>query len=110
MAEIGETTTETLRGETPGNEPALLDRYVSAAARIARQAVGDPTIPPAFERYGAIKDNSNEQTYLWQKERLGEEFPLGSRGGIAARNTECPSVRSEGHSGSEAVRWSQEWA
>jgi Protein of unknown function (DUF1592)/Protein of unknown function (DUF1588)/Protein of unknown function (DUF1587)/Protein of unknown function (DUF1585)/Protein of unknown function (DUF1595)/Planctomycete cytochrome C len=67
-------------------EPALLDRYVSAAARIAREAVGDPTIPPAFERYGAIKNNSNEQTYLWQKERLGEEFPLGSRGGIAARH------------------------
>ena len=37
-------------------QPALLDRYVSAAARIARRAVGDPTIlPPAFERYGAIK-------------------------------------------------------
>ena len=67
-------------------EPALLDRYVSAAARIARQAVGDPTIPAAFERYGAIKDNSNEQTYLRQTERLGEDFPLGSRGGIAARH------------------------
>jgi mono/diheme cytochrome c family protein len=67
-------------------EPALLDRYVSAAARIARQAVGDPSIPPAIERYGAIKDNSNEQTYLRQTERLGEDFPLGSRGGIAARH------------------------
>jgi hypothetical protein len=67
-------------------EPALLDRYVSAAARIARQAVGDPTIPPGFQRYGAIKDNSNEQTYLRQTERLGEDFPLGSRGGIAARH------------------------
>ena len=67
-------------------EPSLLDRYVSAAAKIAREAVGDPTIPPAFERYGAIKDNSNEQTYLWQKDRLGEDFPLGSRGGIAARH------------------------
>ena len=65
-------------------EPALLDRYISAAAKIARQAVGDPTIPAAFQRYGAIKDNSNEQTYLSQKDRLGEDFPLGSRGGIAA--------------------------
>jgi hypothetical protein len=67
-------------------EPSLLDRYVSAAAKIAREAVGDPRIPPAFERYGAIKNNSNEQVYLWQKERLGEDFPLGSRGGIAARH------------------------
>jgi hypothetical protein len=67
-------------------EPSLLDRYVSAAARIAREAVGDPTIPPAFVRYGAIKNNSNEQVYLWQKDRLGEDFPLGSRGGIAAKH------------------------
>ena len=67
-------------------EPALLDRYVSAAAKIARQAIGDPTIPAAFERYGAIKDNSNEQTYLWQKERLGEDFPLG----IPRRNSGAP--------------------
>ena len=67
-------------------EPSLLDRYVAAAAKIAREAVGDPTIPAAFERYGAIKNNSNEQVYLWQKDRLGEDFPLGSRGGIAARH------------------------
>ncbi len=67
-------------------EPSLLDRYVAAAARIAREAVGDPTIPPAFVRYGAIRNNSNEQVYLWQKDRLGEDFPLGSRGGIAAKH------------------------
>jgi len=66
--------------------PALLDRYLNAAARIARLAVGDPTIPSAFERYTAVKGNSNEQTYLWQTERLSEDFPLGSRGGIAVRH------------------------
>jgi hypothetical protein len=32
-------------------EPALLDRYLTAGAKIARIAVGDPTIRPAFERY-----------------------------------------------------------
>jgi hypothetical protein len=69
-----------------GIEPALLDRYLTAAAKIARVAVGDPTIPPAFERYTAVKGNTNEQTWLWQTERLGESFPLGSRGGIAARH------------------------
>jgi cytochrome c5 len=67
-------------------EPALLDRYLTAAARIARLAVGDPTLRPTFERYTAVKGNSNEQTWLWQTERLGENFPLGSRGGIAARH------------------------
>jgi mono/diheme cytochrome c family protein len=67
-------------------EPALLDRYLTAAAKIARMAVGDPTIPPAVERYTAVKGNSNEQTWLWQTERLSEDFPLGSRGGITARH------------------------
>ena len=67
-------------------QPALLDRYVSAASTIARRAVGDATIPPAFERYGALKDNANDQTYLRQMDRLGEDFPLGSKGGIAARH------------------------
>ena len=67
-------------------EPALLDRYLTAAAKIARLAVGDPTLPPAVERYTAVKGNSNEQTWLWQTDRLGEDFPLGSRGGIAARH------------------------
>lgn len=67
-------------------QPALLDRYLAAAAKIARLVVGDPTIPAGFERYTALKGNSNETTWLWQNERLGEEFPLGSRGGIAARH------------------------
>jgi mono/diheme cytochrome c family protein len=69
-----------------GIEPALLDRYLTAAARIARIAVGDPSLRPTEERYTAVKGNSNEQTWLWQTERLGESFSLGSRGGIAARH------------------------
>ena len=67
-------------------QPALLDRYLAAAAKIARLAVGDPAMPAGFERYTALKDNSNESTWLSQNERLGEEFPLGSRGGIVARH------------------------
>ena len=67
-------------------EPALLDRYLTAAAKIARVAVGDPSVSPAIERYTAVKGNSNEQTWLWQTDRLGEDFPLGSRGGIAVRH------------------------
>ena len=67
-------------------QPALLDRYLSAAAKIARLAVGDPAMPAGFDRYTALKDNSNESTWLSQDERLGEEFPLGSRGGIVARH------------------------
>jgi len=67
-------------------EPSLLDRYLTAATKIARLAVGDPTMPPVFVRYGAVEGNANEQTWLWQTDRLGEEFPLGSRGGVVARH------------------------
>ena len=66
--------------------PALQVRYLTAAAKIARVAVGDPTIPPGFDRYTAVKNNANERTNLWHDERLGEEFPLGTRGGIVARH------------------------
>lgn len=67
-------------------QPALLDRYVAAAASIARRAIGDPSIPAAFVRYGALRGSANDQTYLRQIERLSEEFPLGSKGGVAARH------------------------
>ncbi|HEU4695310.1 MAG TPA: DUF1592 domain-containing protein [Vicinamibacterales bacterium] len=69
-----------------GMEPALLERYLTAAAKIARVAVGDATLRPTVERYTAVKGNSNEQTWLWQTERLDESFSLGSRGGIAVRH------------------------
>ncbi|HEY7387695.1 MAG TPA: DUF1592 domain-containing protein [Bryobacteraceae bacterium] len=65
-------------------QPALLDRYLSAAAYVARRAVGDASLPPAFVRYGALKGNANDQTYLRQTDRLSEDFPLGSKGGVAA--------------------------
>ena len=67
-------------------EPALLDRYLTAAAKIARLAVGDPTLRPAFERYTAVKGNSNEQTWLWQTERLGEDVSAG----LARRHRGAP--------------------
>jgi len=66
--------------------PALLDRYLNAAAKISRLALGDATLRPAFERYTAVRNSSSERTWLWQTDRLGEEFPLGSRGGIVARH------------------------
>lgn len=66
--------------------PALLDRYVSAAAAISRRAVGDPSIPAGFVRYGAMATNANDHTYLFQTERMSEEFPLGTKGGIVANH------------------------
>ena len=59
--------------------PLLLERYVSAARKIARLAMGDPAIRPDSQRY-------NVSELLVQTERMSEDLPFGSRGGIAFRH------------------------
>ncbi len=59
--------------------PGLLERYMSAARKISRLAIGDPTIRPAVEIYEVSR-------YLLQDDRASEELPFGSRGGIAIRH------------------------
>jgi mono/diheme cytochrome c family protein len=59
--------------------PALLDRYVTAANKISRLAVGLPPTGPVIEAY-QIPLN------LQQDDRLSEELPFGSRGGTAIRH------------------------
>ena len=56
--------------------PALLERYLSAARRISRLAVGfAPPVPRV--------DTHHVPLLLYQDERLSEDLPFGSRGGIA---------------------------
>ena len=70
--------------DTNGNvlsvSPALFDRYLAAANRISRLAVGDPTIGPGYAAatYGTPR-------LLYQDDRL-EDQPFGSRGGMAVRH------------------------
>ena len=61
--------------------PALFDRYLSAANRVSRLAVGDPTIGPGFA--AATYDTPR---LLYQDDRMSEELPFGSRGGLAIRH------------------------
>jgi hypothetical protein len=61
--------------------PALFERYMSAARRISRLAVGDRTIGPAF----ASRTYEVSQA-VWQDTRMSEELPFGSRGGGAVRH------------------------
>ena len=56
--------------------PLLLERYLSAAEKIARLAVGDLTVEPDFTTHEIPK-------LLVQDSRMSEDLPLGSRGGIA---------------------------
>ena len=59
--------------------PALLDRYMSAAKKVTRQALGRPLPGPAIQTY-------NVPRLLIQNTRLSEDLPFGSRGGIAVRH------------------------
>ena len=58
---------------------AMLERYMSAARKISRLAIGDPTIAPVFETYDIPKT-------LAQDDRMSEDLPFGSRGGTAIRH------------------------
>ena len=58
--------------------PSLMDRYMSAARRISRLALGDPSIGPGFtSRTYVVPIN------MTQNDRMSEELPFGSRAGIA---------------------------
>ena len=59
--------------------PGLLERYMSAARRISRLAVGDPTIEADAVRYPL-------SSLLVQDDRMSEDLPFGSRGGAAVRH------------------------
>ncbi|HEY7170345.1 MAG TPA: DUF1587 domain-containing protein, partial [Vicinamibacterales bacterium] len=59
--------------------PGLFERYMSAARKVARLAVGDPALRPAVDAYEVSR-------YLLQDDRVSEDTPFGSRGGIAIRH------------------------
>ena len=59
--------------------PVLLERYLSAARKISRTAVGDMTLPASYQTYTVPHG-------LIQDDRLSETAPVGSRGGTAIRH------------------------
>jgi mono/diheme cytochrome c family protein len=59
--------------------PGLLERYLSAARKISRLAVGDPTLRPVADTYQI-------SALLAQDDQTSEELPFGSRGGVAVRH------------------------
>lgn len=60
--------------------PALLERYMAAAAKISRLAIGDPEIRPTINRYQVSR-------LMRQDERMSEALPFGTRGGTAIHHT-----------------------
>ena len=58
--------------------PATLERYLAAARKISRLAVGDTSAPPVVDRYQLDRD-------LVQDRHL-DGLPLGTRGGTVIRS------------------------
>jgi len=61
-----------------GVSPALMERYLAAASKISRMAMGDATIAPGERTYAAAND-------LTQNYHV-EGLPFGTRGGMLIRH------------------------
>jgi len=59
--------------------PTIMERYLDAARKISRIAVGDPDMPPMVNIHRLSPEH-------WQDARV-DELPFGTRGGIAVRST-----------------------
>ena len=55
----------------------LMERYLSAARKVAQLAIGDSTMR---------SDTYDVHRFLVQKDRISEDLPFGSRGGMAIRH------------------------
>jgi hypothetical protein len=66
-------------GDVLNVSPLLLERYLSAAGKISRTAVGDTVVPVSYQTY-VVPHGLN------QRDRMNEAMPLGSRGGTSIRH------------------------
>ena len=57
-----------------GLSPALQERYIAAAGKISRLAVGDPAISPIVDTY-RVRSDITQDNHI-------EGLPLGTRGGV----------------------------
>ena len=62
--------------------PALLERYMTAARRISRLAVGDITLKPVEDIYDAKRDPVKGT----RNERISDDLPFDSRAGISIQH------------------------
>ena len=66
-------------GDLLSVSPGLMEKYMTAAGKISRLAIGDPAIRPDIATYTL-------SPLLVQGDRMSEDLPFGSRGGAAIRH------------------------
>ena len=59
--------------------PLLMEKYLNAAGKVSRQALGLVKVSPALDRYSADKKRS-------QKVRVSDDLPFGTRGGVVLKH------------------------
>jgi mono/diheme cytochrome c family protein len=59
--------------------PGLLNRYMMAASKISRLAIGDSATRPAVQEYRASE-------FAYQTGRMNDDLPFGTHGGLAVRH------------------------
>ncbi|MBV9970628.1 MAG: DUF1587 domain-containing protein, partial [Xanthobacteraceae bacterium] len=59
--------------------PELLERYLLAAGKVSRQAVGDTKVPPAYQTYTVAHG-------LKQDDRMADDLQIGTRGGTVVEH------------------------
>ena len=66
-------------GDALSVSPGLLERYMGAAQKIGRLAIGDPSMKPVATTYTL-------PFFMLQDDRASADLPFGSRGGISVRH------------------------
>ncbi len=70
-------------GDVLSMSPSLLERYISVARSVSRLAVGNLRIKPVTDRYEPTRDPAAAKHP--RNERVGNDLPFDSRGGIDFR-------------------------
>lgn len=66
-------------GEVLTLSPVLAEKFISAARKVRKQALGEPEMQTVFDIYAV-------SSYLMQDDRMGEDMPFGSMGGMSVNH------------------------
>ena len=74
-------------GDVLSLSPVLLERYLSVARSVAALAVGDTDVKPVVDIFAPVKEARAKGRPSALSERISEDLPFGSAGGLSFRYT-----------------------
>jgi cytochrome c553 len=73
-------------GDVLSLSPTLLDSYLSAARKISRLAVGDPTMKPVEEAVESRRETGGQRPVSSRLEWVSDDLPFNSAGGVSVQH------------------------